>query len=388
MDPITAFLIGVLMMLMNGAILGIMHRSLSPDVQPAARDWRIGTLVAAGGTLLIVAQAWTQVLWVILIANVCLYLGVCLFWRAVRRFAGQADHWWIFLPLIIGSIGTAIFIWIEPSFRARVIVSAATWIVPLYASAYSLWMMRKSDIEFLPNRGSRVLAVLFLIVGFFTTVRCIVFLFSEMPVNNVLDPKFWMNSLTPVLLATLPVLGTTAFLVMCSERIRQQWERAAATDYLTDLPNRRTITVNAESRFAAARRAGQPLSIAVIDLDYFKSVNDAFGHAVGDIALKHVANVLETTCRGSFMVGRYGGEEFVAIFEQADEHGARAAAERVRHAVERAPLALYGNSHAFTVSIGVTSMRAGDTRVEDMLRRADLALYVAKDEGRNRVKFA
>lgn len=106
---------------------------------------------------------------------------------------------------------------------------------------------------------------------------------------SILETGTLINALTPLSAAVLPVIGTTAFLVLCSERLRAEWERAATIDFLTSLPNRRTISSTGITRFNAAQRSGSTFAAAVVDIDHFKSVNDRFGHDVGDLALQHVA---------------------------------------------------------------------------------------------------
>jgi diguanylate cyclase (GGDEF)-like protein len=238
--------------------------------------------------------------------------------------------------------------------------------------------------------SNSVLAGIFFFIAAFMTFRGLYFLGFASPTVSLLDASNWLNLVTPLLLAVLPVVGTTAFLLMCSERIRRQWEMAAATDYLTALPNRRTIMGTGEARFNAARRAATPFAVAVLDIDHFKSINDRFGHAVGDQALKHVAKVLTVACRGPNMVGRHGGEEFVALLEGATVAEARLAGERLRRAIEDeafvAKLKNGGQTLALTVSVGVATLGAKDGLFEDLLGRADQALYAAKENGRNRVE--
>jgi diguanylate cyclase (GGDEF)-like protein len=175
---------------------------------------------------------------------------------------------------------------------------------------------------------------------------------------------------------------------MCSERIRHQWQRAAATDYLTELPNRRTITGSGEAGFQQARRLQTGFAVAVIDIDHFKRINDGYGHDAGDIALKHVARLLAEHCRGPHMVGRQGGEEFVAVLAVANAQEALTAAERLRHAVAAAPVHISGQPVHLTISIGVAVLSATDLSYDHLLRRADQAVYAAKAAGRNRVELA
>jgi diguanylate cyclase (GGDEF)-like protein len=384
MDPKTGLIIATLLMVANGVVLGVMHRGLSPDVQPSAADWRIATLLAAGGSLLLAMQTLYPLWFVLPPANFCLALAVCLYWRAIRRYQGVADNIWIFLPVPLCVIAITYFTIVEPSVKWRVIVSCATWFVPLVACAR---LLVTHDREY-RERAQFGLSVVFIGVAAFMLIRAIYFGVVEGAATSILDVHNRMNQITPIVMTILPVIGTTVFLLMCSERIRRQWEVAAATDYLTQLPNRRTITASAESRFAASRRSAAPFSVAVIDIDHFKSVNDRYGHEVGDMALTHVAQILDRMSRGKHMVGRFGGEEFVALFENANEAAALAAAERMRESVANTPLVVAAQTLNFTVSVGVATLRVDDPRVDDLLRRADGALYQAKEAGRNRTLAA
>jgi two-component system, cell cycle response regulator len=138
------------------------------------------------------------------------------------------------------------------------------------------------------------------------------------------------------------------------------------------------------------RRRGQALSLMVIDLDHFKKVNDTYGHQVGDLVLKTVAQTLHRTLKESDVLARYGGEEFVIVLPRTDTAGAVAVAERLRIAVaglslrKLAPVA----PERVTISIGVASYPIHATTVAELIRIADEALYQSKSQGRNRVTCA
>jgi diguanylate cyclase (GGDEF)-like protein len=307
---------------------------------------------------------------------------MALYWRAVRRFDGYADTWWIFLPVLLASAGIFWFAAITPSLEARVLIATIAWAVCLAPAARSL--IKGVSVDAAVSRT--VLAAIMLMLAGFMLLRLIYFATRSQEATSILDTASWVNAVTPLMVAILPVIGTTAFLMMCSERIRKQWELAATIDFLTNLPNRRTINATGESRFSVARRAGSNFAVAIIDIDHFKSINDCFGHESGDHALKHVATLLSQNCRGPSLVGRLGGEEFVALLEDANATEAVAAAERLRSCIEQFPVTLNGESRRITVSIGLSLIATNDTVFDDVLRRADKALYVAKSSGRNRVE--
>ncbi len=183
----------------------------------------------------------------------------------------------------------------------------------------------------------------------------------------------------------LPVVGTSTFLLMISEQLRRQWEHAASTDHLTGLSNRRTLTDAGAIRIDQARREQFGLAVAIIDVDHFKSINDRFGHDVGDLALKHVAERLRAACRENDLPARQGGEEFVVIFSRADATQATAAAERIRQQLESTPFVGGPTPLTITASIGLAVMTQPDDDLDALIHRADEALYRAKHAGRNRV---
>ncbi|MEJ7801445.1 MAG: sensor domain-containing diguanylate cyclase [Ilumatobacter sp.] len=160
--------------------------------------------------------------------------------------------------------------------------------------------------------------------------------------------------------------------------------RQSLTDSVTALPNRRALTERLDLEAARTKRHGSPLAVAMIDVDDFKQYNDTYGHAAGDTALREVSDSLRSEGRASDLVGRWGGEEFVAILPETDTEGAMLLAERFRRAVEvgtatRTPL---------TVSVGVANSSGDHVDVDALVVAADEALYRAKAAGRNTVMAA
>jgi diguanylate cyclase (GGDEF)-like protein len=173
-------------------------------------------------------------------------------------------------------------------------------------------------------------------------------------------------------------------------RYRMKLAEGALQDPLTGLYNRRHFDERLSSELAGAQRHGRPVSILMIDVDHFKTVNDEHGHLAGDETLKMVAFVLRGAVRKEDVLARYGGEEFVVIARETLLEGARVLAERIRRAVERSHCAWQGRDLGVTVSIGVTVSVGLNQFVEgrserELLEAADRALYLAKQGGRNRV---
>jgi two-component system cell cycle response regulator len=164
----------------------------------------------------------------------------------------------------------------------------------------------------------------------------------------------------------------------------------ALTDSLTGLHNRRYLAKHLDSLFEVARAAGKRLAVLMVDIDEFKRVNDAHGHAAGDEVLRSVANRLARNVRSFDTIARWGGEEFMVVMPDAGLDIATTVAERLRRKVAGASVSLNdaGNEIPVTVSIGVSVMSGPRDTVDDLLRRADEGLYAAKRGGRNRIETA
>jgi two-component system cell cycle response regulator len=161
----------------------------------------------------------------------------------------------------------------------------------------------------------------------------------------------------------------------------------AVTDALTGLLNRYGLQHVLVREQAEARRYTRPLSCLVIDLDNFKAVNDTYGHLVGDLALQQISGVLREVVRASDTVFRYGGEEFLVLLPETDMEGAVALAEKIRARAASRTYGESGRSFRLTLSAGAGCLR-DDESGHDMIARADMALYHAKEMGRNRVESA
>jgi two-component system cell cycle response regulator len=161
----------------------------------------------------------------------------------------------------------------------------------------------------------------------------------------------------------------------------------AITDGLTGLHNRRYLDSHLGGLFDESAQRGRGFAILVLDIDRFKRINDNYGHDAGDEVLREFADRIRCHTRGIDLVARFGGEEVVVVVPDTNLEGARNVAERIRERVEASLFPIHrGSRHiGVTVSIGVAARRGGDAAAKDVLKRADVALYQAKEEGRNRV---
>lgn len=163
--------------------------------------------------------------------------------------------------------------------------------------------------------------------------------------------------------------------------------QSANTDPLTGLNNRAALETALRREIDLAQRHGAPLSLIVADIDHFKNINDTYGHAVGDNALQALALCAARTARGSDILFRYGGEEFVILLSNTGPNGALLLAERLRRAVQEMPLMCGDACFNMSISAGLSTLEPGDG-IENLFQRADSGLYLAKQEGRNRVRIA
>jgi len=171
------------------------------------------------------------------------------------------------------------------------------------------------------------------------------------------------------------------------KRLETELRTLATTDYLTGIYNRRTVMELSRQEYDRARRYHEPLALLIMDIDHFKLVNDNFGHAAGDEALCALVNCCIECLRGHDILGRMGGEEFLLILPHTSMSEALQVAERLRHRVAEIPIIHEGTSFKITVSLGVSQLEATDTNIEAIIRKADTALYRAKQRGRNLVEI-
>ena len=238
---------------------------------------------------------------------------------------------------------------------------------------------------------------------------------TGMPLRNIEEPQeteaglIWHNvTKVPLKDANGTIIGIVGIAMDITERKRaeaeiktlvqqletakKQAEETAMTDSLTGLPNRRYFDEVLKLEFLRLQRAKEPLSLIMIDIDYFKLFNDHYGHIAGDNCLKDVARAIKGELkRSSDVVARYGGEEFVVILPNTSSHGAFSIAENIRRAVEKCSIPQQASlflNHV-TISLGLATIKpAKSNTAELVLKMADTALYRAKEAGRNRVVVA
>ncbi|HEX3577892.1 MAG TPA: diguanylate cyclase [Thermoanaerobaculia bacterium] len=205
----------------------------------------------------------------------------------------------------------------------------------------------------------------------------------ESGVDDYVTKPFQIDELLARIRAGMRIVELQKELLASSRR----YEALSLTDSLTSLRNRRAFDQEFASRFEQARRYARPLSLVIVDLDYFKSINDQFGHSAGDGVLRGVANILDHGTRRSDFVARIGGEEFAVLLPETSLFEALHFAEKIRSTSAGATIRTEAAMHKVTVSIGVANVpHSIVTTPQSLFDAADQALYRAKARGRNRIE--
>jgi diguanylate cyclase (GGDEF)-like protein len=316
----------------------------------------------------------------ILGGNFLIWTGATGMYLSYRRFNDRAAE----APKVLGGLAVVglVFAAVWWSGAEYVVRAVYTSMVLAAVMVASVWELARD--QGLRRERSRAIGIgLSGLVAVCMIARIGVLIAQHSTDGNLLAPAFERTlAFFPSLLYTLG--GGMGVLVMYRERSDGRSRQLALTDPMTGCANRRALEDRVRTELAWARQAKRPLSILVTDVDKFKRVNDEHGHAVGDAVIRHVAEVLKAGVRRSDLVARYGGEEFCVLLPQADAAHAAALAERLRQTLAGGPVPEVGLS--ITASFGVAGFAAADDESwEDLFRRADAALYAAKEGGRNRV---
>ncbi|HEY0438623.1 MAG TPA: GGDEF domain-containing protein [Xanthobacteraceae bacterium] len=315
-------------------------------------------------------------------AGALLFTSFGVTWNGARLFDGRA--------LRPGSLLLGATVWMLaaqfPGFAGdgdlRTLLSAGIIASFSWATAYEFWRGRAESLV------SRWPAILLLFGhGSLFLLRT--------PLSALIGPRSAEGPLNSAWLTVLSAEAllfsiATAFvlLAMAKERTEFRHKTAAMLDPLTGLANRRCFMQEAEKIARRQVAAVRPVAVFLIDCDHFKSVNDRFGHAVGDKVLKLFAQVCGANLRSNDLVGRLGGEEFAVLLADAARDNAFVVAERIRSGFATAALLVDDRPVAATISVGVAIMADPDQDLAALLAQADQALYRAKARGRNRVQLA
>jgi diguanylate cyclase (GGDEF)-like protein len=379
-DVSTAMIVTSALTLAVGASLAVAVSRYPQRLRQAMHIWIGGLLLQIPVFLLFGLVGALPGVSAIVLANALFAIAYTEMGRAVRVFAGRDSRISRFeLGLVIALIAIPIlfgFVW--PSPRWRLALGA-----PLLA-CLSLCVARSILIRDRPLRAADYLTgSLFVISALPMLLRAGVELAGVGP--DFESKRELARTLFFLTGSGLPLIGTIGFLLMCNDRINDELSRLAMLDPLTGVFNRRTFEERAEQVIATAARERRPLSLLAVDIDHFKLVNDEFGHAGGDEALRLVVALMRQTLAEGQILSRIGGEEFAVLLPGSDAAEASATAERLRRHLECSAVDVDGRELFLKISAGVATFGPGLENLPTLLRAADRALYAAKRAGRNRV---
>lgn len=345
--------------------------------------WGFAHLIRAASVMLFGMYGSAPDLITIDLANALLFSAFAVTWTGARVFDGRpvepvylvtgAVLWLLVcrLPVLADAINTRALI-------ASGIITTYTWL-----TAYEFWRGRE---EKLVSRWPAIF-MLFAHGALFLLRTPLVAMLPWSPADASMYGSVWLTVLSfEALLFTISI--AFILLAMAKERTELLHRTAAMVDPLTGIANRRAFLQGAEDLSKRHLAKPRPTAVLLIDLDHFKSINDRFGHALGDRVLEVFTASARQTLRTSDLIGRLGGEEFAAVMRDTPRDKALAVAERLRERFAQAAQEVDGRPVGATVSIGLVFCQEAALDIPELLAQADQALYFAKERGRNRVEIA
>ena len=353
--------------------------------QQCFRFWALACFTFAVGSLLAGAQELIDAPFITsFLALILLGLSPLLILMGLQSFTRlPAKHQRLFRHVALGGFAVYLIL-IGATFLPLPIVSRG--ITALFSAlVFSVAIYRLSTIANLIRLPLRVLQGLFTIHGVLMMIQALIIALHVLTDGvQALDTMLRLILINHILLATGSALALPLMAFSLSEnRLRD----LAARDSLTGLYNRRSLLREGTRAFGKARAEQSALAVLMLDMDHFKRINDQLGHAAGDEVLRRVARALEKELRENDIVGRIGGEEFVAVLPMAPGEDFTRIADRLLNAISRQGWEIKGRPLELSASIGGIEMNPRHRTLADMLQEADAALYIAKNKGRNRAEF-
>jgi diguanylate cyclase (GGDEF)-like protein len=345
---------------------------------PALLWWAAADFASGIGVFIVALHPLHNGLLEQILGCALLSIAPVLVWGGFRHFGNRRQA--LLAPLAYAAVLlAAIAAVLGGNLGATAIVAFGATFVFLAASAFELWRGRREALSARWPLAALLIANAAVYAGGALAAATGNFAGTAAP-----SPESWLGII--YFEALVYLIGTAVFMaLLCKERSERHRILAARKDSLTGIANRADFLEGADRLLQRAIRDGSSFSLIMFDLDEFKSVNDTFGHDVGDRVIQAFVDIACTMLRPSDLLGRYGGEEFVVALPKATVEAAYVIAERIRHAFAGVALVVEDRSLATTVSGGVASA-AEQGSISSMMRAADQAMYRAKRLGRNRIE--
>ena len=394
----TAYIFILLGMLLNASALGVSWHLSRP--MAGAGAWFLGATINFASFVPLLVNLFYP--WQLLVSlhNACVTIGQAIVVAGVYWYFGKKPAWPIMVGIITGFLVIhSWYLYVDYDVSARTVVASVA-IAAL--NGMGAWRLTTE-----PWTGGRV-ARTYAVVGWWSLTLVLVLrallVALHIGVNSSGAPTFETNIAYLLAFIVAPATATATLLglimmtvrrladerelaLLESRRTAEHFEQLASYDSLTQAYNRRMFMIRANEELSQCRRNGQAFSLLSIDLDHFKQINDTYGHAGGDEALRYVSRCVRTALRDFDAFGRIGGEEFAIALSGVNQEQAIVISNRLREIVADGTIEHEGKSFSVTLSGGVTTASESDS-LESMFQSADVALYEAKNSGRNRIEAA
>ncbi|MDO9049179.1 MAG: GGDEF domain-containing protein [Methylobacter sp.] len=372
-------MMSALILLFSGLLtLAGLHAGNTRGVQ----HWAIGGLcIGLGLGFSYFQQGLPGSAWVLVFGATLTAAGIGLQFNGIQAFkTGLCNRYIPWLPAGLVFIQSIWFVVLHPDVHARVVANSLVFALCNAACARALFIRIEQPLR----TAYWFTCASFTVVATVLLIRAIIVflapantygLYSQTPINPV---TFFIGSMAQMCLAF-------GFVLMLNYRLSADLQKLALSDALTGALNRRSLEQEAARLSARCTRTGDALAIMMIDVDHFKSINDRYGHPVGDEVLRRLAAVAQKTIRSDDYFARYGGEEFCILLPSTTEKDAWMLADRLRQSYAALVMEFGGEILRSTISIGVSDSIHAGLEFTSLVATADQAMYRAKQEGRNRV---
>jgi diguanylate cyclase (GGDEF)-like protein len=353
---------------------------------PGLRLWMVSFLLGSVFSVSLLVRDWFPEVVAVAISQGSVSLAAYLCLMASRMYMGRRpfSHWYAVVGIGALMVASVYFTVVQPHLGMRfVFVGLGAGICFLLTAR----TMADGGVRRVPARY--LFALVAGLHGLFLLLRPALFKLAPVAPGGLPDAGLVALVSQFVLLEAIVAVVLLGFgaLMLANEFITSELRHLAEMDPLTNVFNRRAFLTLLDKAISAAQRTGTAVPVLVMDLDHFKNINDTWGHRAGDDVLRHFVMLAHRCLRKEDVMGRLGGEEFAIFLPNASAAGALAVAERLRALVEAQPVATGPQSIPLTVSVGVTLCAHGDA-AGAALQRADEAMYLAKERGRNRVEVS
>ena len=370
-----------LLPLLIASLIVLLVNSRIHHRMPGPGHWAAGAAIRFIGVILIAIGGNAPDFISVILIDVLVISGDVVILYGLCMFAGRPMFRW-------GPLIAALSMFVITSYYSSLVLPPVYRVIVLF-SAHLFITLLSLKVQWRIAKRDGISGVLILAIASGLDI----FLAPSQMLLLYLSPIYegaaeLLNWVQPMNAALIGILQTFGYTLLAANRTQKELHQMALLDILTGVPNRRAFDSTMKRAIEASRRHGTRLGLAVIDVYFFKRINDNHGHNVGDAVLRQLAATVAATLRDSDFFARIGGEEFALVVEDANEESMKDVTERFRHAVESAVMDCEGVTLKCTISTGVAISAAGQADFNALYTAADTALYRAKHGGRNRVEMA